>query len=62
MKFLLLLPVLFLPACDFTSANASTATAREKCVGADPCTACTTCVGCQHCIKNGGTCGVRKKK
>ena len=32
------------------------------CRGADPCKACKNCKYCKHCAKDGGTCGVCKKR
>ena len=32
------------------------------CVGADPCHACSSCRYCKHCAKEGGTCGVCKRR
>ena len=32
------------------------------CTGADPCHACKNCKYCKHCAKEGGKCGVCKKK
>ncbi len=32
------------------------------CTGADPCKACKNCNACRHCHKEGGTCGVCKKR
>lgn len=32
------------------------------CVGDDPCNACKNCKYCKYCAKDGGTCGVCKKK
>lgn len=32
------------------------------CTGADPCRACKNCKYCKHCAKEGGTCGVCKKR
>ena len=32
------------------------------CTGANPCHACKNCHYCKHCAKEGGTCGVCKKK
>lgn len=32
------------------------------CTGATPCNACKNCKYCKHCAKEGGTCGVCKKK
>lgn len=32
------------------------------CTGATPCRACKNCKYCKHCAKEGGTCGVCKKK
>ena len=33
-----------------------------KCVGDRPCNACKNCSYCKHCAKDGGTCGVCRKK
>lgn len=32
------------------------------CYGSDPCNACKNCKYCRHCAKEGGTCGVCKKR
>jgi hypothetical protein len=32
------------------------------CYGNDPCNACKNCKYCKHCAKEGGTCGVCKKR
>ncbi len=32
------------------------------CDGATPCKACKNCSYCKHCAKDGGTCGVCRKK
>jgi hypothetical protein len=32
------------------------------CYGKDPCNACKNCKYCRHCAKEGGTCGVCKKR
>jgi hypothetical protein len=32
------------------------------CTGADPCRACKNCKYCHHCAKDGGTCGVCKRR
>src|ERR1041384_5668470 len=32
------------------------------CTGSDPCNACKNCRYCKHCAKEGGTCGVSKKR
>jgi hypothetical protein len=32
------------------------------CVGDTPCNACKNCSSCKHCAKNGGKCGVCRKK
>jgi hypothetical protein len=32
------------------------------CYGSDPCNACKNCKYCKHCAKEGGTCGVCKKR
>jgi hypothetical protein len=39
-----------------------TGTSAATCTGADPCHACKNCKYCKHCAKEGGTCGVCKKK
>jgi hypothetical protein len=40
------------------SADAAFAT----CYGNDPCNACKNCKYCRHCAKEGGTCGVCKRR
>jgi hypothetical protein len=37
-------------------------TPAATCTGADPCHACKNCKYCKHCAKEGGKCGVCKKK
>ena len=37
-------------------------TSAATCTGADPCHACKNCKYCKHCAKEGGKCGVCKKK
>jgi hypothetical protein len=32
------------------------------CTGSTPCTACKNCKYCKHCAKEGGTCGICRKK
>lgn len=32
------------------------------CTGANPCKACKNCSSCARCKKNGGTCGVCKRR
>ena len=32
------------------------------CIGSDPCHACKNCKYCKHCTKEGGTCGVCKRR
>jgi len=32
------------------------------CTGSDPCNACKNCKYCKHCAKEGGTCGVCKRR
>jgi len=32
------------------------------CYGNDPCNACKNCKYCKHCAKEGGTCGICKKR
>ena len=51
----------------FTSVAAFGATGTRKprvatCVGATPCRACKNCRYCKHCAKDGGTCGVCRRK
>jgi hypothetical protein len=38
--------------------NSSLAT----CTGADPCKACSSCRYCKHCAKEGGSCGICKRR
>jgi hypothetical protein len=40
----------------------SAATLSTACTGADPCLVCKNCKYCKHCAKDGGTCGVCKKR
>jgi hypothetical protein len=37
-------------------------TPLATCVGATPCYACKNCRYCKHCAKEGGTCGVCKRR
>ena len=32
------------------------------CTGSDPCNACKNCKYCKHCAREGGTCGVCKRR
>lgn len=36
--------------------------AFARCTGSTPCNACKNCHYCKHCAKDGGTCGVCRKK
>ena len=35
---------------------------KATCTGAKNCSACKNCKYCKHCAKDGGTCGVCKKR
>lgn len=41
---------------------ASGGTNLATCTGSDPCHACKNCRYCKHCAKEGGTCGVCKRR
>jgi hypothetical protein len=58
MRRCMLLMVLTMPLLIAIAADASFAT----CYGNDPCNACKNCKYCKHCAKEGGTCGVCKKR
>lgn len=48
-----------------TTAEATTCCGEgvnARCTGATPCSACKNCSSCKHCKKEGGTCGICKKK
>ena len=51
---MLLLPILMA----ITSGDLYSST----CTGSDPCNACKNCNYCKHCAKEGGTCGVCKRR
>jgi hypothetical protein len=53
---------LSLLAALFVTATTIQMYSGRACVGADPCHACTNCRSCNHCAKQGGTCGICKKR
>jgi hypothetical protein len=44
------------------SALAAKRAARARCTGTTPCRACKNCRYCKHCAKDGGTCGVCRRR
>ena len=58
MKFKLIVALLFVMLFTAVPAELQAAT----CLGKNPCNACKNCKYCRHCAKDGGTCGVCKKK
>jgi hypothetical protein len=46
-----------------TVASGAARTRRAAtCTGSTPCRACTNCRYCKHCAKDGGTCGVCRRR
>lgn len=48
--------------CLFTLGGGARAAFAAKCEGKTPCNACKNCSSCKHCAKDGGKCGVCKKR
>ena len=44
------------------AANRARPKAAAKCNGSAPCGACKDCRYCKHCAKDGGTCGVCRRR
>jgi hypothetical protein len=56
----LLVFLLFVPPAVYSAVRARRLTAT--CTGSTPCHACTNCRYCKHCAKEGGKCGVCKRR
>jgi len=48
--------------CGLLLSFGDASTKFSTCTGADPCHACKNCKYCRHCAKEGGTCGVCKRR
>lgn len=59
-KLARLWPVLILAAV--VTALVAQDSSFATCTGSDPCHACKNCKYCKHCAKEGGTCGVCKRR
>jgi hypothetical protein len=54
--------LLFLLAPTTTFAAARTRRAAATCTGSTPCRACKNCRYCKHCAREGGKCGVCRRR
>lgn len=54
--------ITFFTSAAFAAPKRARRAAAAKCVGAANCRACKNCRYCQHCAKNGGTCGVCRRR
>jgi hypothetical protein len=54
--------LLFLLTSTTTFAAARTRRAAATCTGSTPCRACKNCRYCKHCAKEGGKCGVCRRR
>jgi hypothetical protein len=60
MQIGLLLVALVVPTMSFGAAR--TRRVLATCTGSTPCRACKNCRYCKHCAKDGGTCGVCRRR